>query len=283
MSNYAKQLTKEDLIKAGIKDIFYNPDDSKYHIINKNDKEIGLCRNKQNYLYFSICELDDEGKYIKMPIKRKFKACKKISDTYIYKTKALPLHRAIWAWTKGEVPEGMIVDHIDNKHETHYDNRIENLQLLTPAQNLAKERPVSMNVITCDMKKPIEYYIDKYNYWILEYKKEKEERSSSTKYAGKCRSFYNIYRNKIEYWNKHKEEYENNQKLEKAITFAREYQEERISKIRWFKNKIKEAKANNDLEKWHEFVGYYNDYLKIKPFKNTKELINDYFLYFASK
>ena len=272
MSKYARQLTKEDLIKAGIKDIFYNPDDSKYHIITKNDTEIGLSRNKQNYLYFNMYALDDEGQHIKVSIKRKLKNCKKISDTYIYKTKALPLHRAIWAWTKGEVPEGMIVDHIDNKHETHYDNRIENLQLLTPAQNLAKERPVSMNIMTCDMKKPIEYYIDKYNYWILEYKKEKEKNSSSTKYAHKCRSFYNIYRNKIRYWYQHKEEYENNQKLEKAITFAREYQEERIYKIKWFKN---------DLEKWHEFVGYYNDYLKIKPFKNTKELINDYFLNFA--
>lgn len=281
MSKYARQLTKEDLIKAGIKDIFYNPYDLKYHVLNKNDKEIRLSRNKQNYLYFTIYALDDEGQHIKRPIKRKLKNCKKISDTYIYKTKALPLHRAIWAWTKGEVPEGMIVDHIDNKHETHYDNRIENLQLLTPAQNLAKERPVSMNIMTCDMKKPIEYYIDKYNYWILEYKKEKEENSSSTEYAHKCRCSYNTYRKKIRYWYQHKEEYENNQKLEKAVTFAREYQEERISKIKWFKNKIKEVKANNDLEKWHEFVGYYNDYLKIKPFKNTKELINDYFLYFA--
>lgn len=34
----------------------------------------------------------------------------------------------------------MIVDHIDNKHETHYDNRPENLQLLTQAENLAKDR-----------------------------------------------------------------------------------------------------------------------------------------------
>ena len=40
MSNYAKQLTKEDLIKAGIKDICYNPDDSKYHVLTKNDKEM---------------------------------------------------------------------------------------------------------------------------------------------------------------------------------------------------------------------------------------------------
>lgn len=283
MSKYARQLTKEDLIKAGIKDIFYNPDDSKYHIITKNDTEIGLSRNKQNYLYFNIYDLDNQGQYIKVPIKRVFKGCTKESDTYVYKTKILPLHRAIYAWYKGDIPQGMVVDHIDNKHETHYDNRIENLQLLTPAQNLAKERPVSMYIVTCDMKKPIEYYIDKYNYWIMEYKKEKEENSSSTEYAHKCRCSYNMYKKKIEYWNQHKEEYENNQKLEKAITFAREYQEERISKIKWFKNKIKEAKANNDLEKWHEFVGYYNDYLKIKPFKNTKELINDYFLYFATK
>lgn len=282
MSNYAKQLTKEYLIKAGIKDIFYNPDDSKYHIITKNDTDIRLHRNNQNYLTFNIYDLDDQGQYIKRPIKIKRKGCKKVSDTYAYKMKALPLHRAIWAWTKGEVPEGMVVDHIDNKHETHYDNRIENLQLLTPAQNLAKERPVSMNIMTCDMKKPIEHYIDIYNYWILEYKKEKEKNSSSTKYAGKCKAYYNVYKKKIEYWYKHKEEYENNQKLEKATTFAREYQEERISRIKWFRGKINEAKNKGDKEKWHEFVGYYNDYLKIKPFKSTKELINDYFRYFAN-
>ena len=119
MSKYAKKLTKDDLIKAGIKDIFFNPYDLQYHVINKNDKEIGLSRNKQDYLCFSIYDLDDEGQYIKRPIKKRFKGNKKILDTYSYEMKTLPLHRAIWAWTKGEVPEGMVVDHIDNKHETH--------------------------------------------------------------------------------------------------------------------------------------------------------------------
>lgn len=95
MSKYAKQLTKEELIKAGIKDIFYSTDDSKYHIVTKNDKEIKLGRNKQNYIYFNIYKLDENGNRIKKPVKRKFKACKKISDTYVYKTKTLPLHRAI--------------------------------------------------------------------------------------------------------------------------------------------------------------------------------------------
>lgn len=140
MSKYAKKLTKDDLIKAGIKDIFFNPYDLQYHVINKNDKEIGLCRNKQRYLCFNVYELDDEGQRIKIPIKRLFKGCKKISDTYVYKIKSITLHRAIYAWFKGEVPEGMIVGHITNQHETHYDNRIENLQLLTQAENLAKDR-----------------------------------------------------------------------------------------------------------------------------------------------
>lgn len=140
MSKYAKKLTKEDLIKAGIKDIYFNPYDLKYHVIDKNDTEIGLCRNKQNYIYFNIYELDEEGQYIKKPIKRKFKACKKISDTYTYKQRTIPLHRGIYAWFVGDIPQGMVVDHINNKHETHYDNRPENLQLLTPAENLAKEK-----------------------------------------------------------------------------------------------------------------------------------------------
>lgn len=281
MSKYAKKLTRDGLIKMGVKDIYFNPYDLQYHVINKNDKEIPLYRNNQDYIYFIIYDLNENGQHIKVPIKRVFKGSAKISDTYVYKMKPIPLHRAIWAWYKGEVPEGMVVDHIDNKHETHYDNRPENLQLLTPAENLAKERPVSTNIMTCNMKKPIEYYIDKYNYWVLKYKKEKEKNSSSTEYAHKCRSAYNVYKKKIRYWYQHKEEYENNQKLEKARIFAREYQEERISKIKWFKNKINEIKAMGDTEKWHEVVGYYNDYLRIKPFKNTKELINDYILYIA--
>lgn len=140
MSKYAKQLTKDDLKKMGIKDIFFNPYDLQYHIIDKNDKELPLYRDKHNYLYFYSYDLDDQGQYIKKPIKRKRKGYKKIYDTYRYKIKTLPLHRAIYAWFKGDIPQGMVVDHIDNKHETHYNNRPENLQLLTQAENVLKAK-----------------------------------------------------------------------------------------------------------------------------------------------
>ena len=140
MSNYAKGLTKEYLIKAGVKDIYFNPYDLQYHVIGKNDKEKSLFRNKQGYLYFNVYALNEQGQYIKKPIRIKRKGCKKVYDTYKYKPTAINLHRAIYAWFKGDIPQGMVVDHIDNKHETHYDNRPENLQLLTPAKNVAKEK-----------------------------------------------------------------------------------------------------------------------------------------------
>ena len=95
MSKYAKGLTKEYLIKAGIKDIYFNPYDLQYHVIGNKDNEIPLYRNHQRYIYFVIYALDDQGQYIKRPIKRKFKACKKISDTYNYKQRLIYLHRAI--------------------------------------------------------------------------------------------------------------------------------------------------------------------------------------------
>ena len=270
MSKYASKLTKEDLMKYGIKDIWYDTNEEKYHIISKAGNEINLSKNKQKYLSFSVYDLDEDGSRIKKPIE--VKRLTKVSSTYNYKTKSITLHRAIYAWFKGEVPDGYIVDHIDNKHTTHFDNRLENLQLLTPGENLAKERPNSnINEIPCDMKKPLEYYIDNYNYWTLEYNKEKEERSSSTEYAHKCRCFYNIYRKKIRYWFKHQSDYEDYIKLESAKASAREYQQERLDKIKQYKQEIKEAKKISK-EFWREKVKEYNEFLKKFPFTKAEEL-----------
>ena len=43
--------------------------------------------------------------------------------------------RVVWTWHHGEIPEGLVVDHID---ENPADDRIENLQLLTNQENVAK-------------------------------------------------------------------------------------------------------------------------------------------------
>lgn len=273
MTNYAQRLTKEDLINYGIKDIWYDANEAKYHIISNTGNEFKAHNDKQsNYLALNLYVLDDNGDRIKIPTTRKYKGAKKETDTYVYKLKTITLHRIVWAWFKGEVPEGYIVDHKNNKHATHYDNRLENLQLLTPAENLAKDRPNSVRTeIHCDMTKPLEYYIDQYNYWTLEYQKEKEERSSYTEYAHKCRSNYSVYRKKIRYWFKHQNEYEDYIKLESARTSAKEYQQDRAAKVNYYIAEIRKAKEISK-ELWREKVKEYSEFLEANPFRTQKEL-----------
>ena len=167
---YAEKLTKEDLMKAGIKDIYYDPDEPRYHIISNDGEEINIYNDKRGYLAFILYNLDENGNKIKKPIKRKYKykGCEKEVDSYSYKGGSITLSRAVYAWFYGEATEGLVVDHIDNKHTTHYDNRLENLQLITQKENSiknpAKYYPKGITEIPCDMTKPLQYYIDKCNY-----------------------------------------------------------------------------------------------------------------------
>ena len=272
MSKYATKLTKDDLIRAGIKDIYYDSDEAKYHIIRNDGEEVKLYKGKKKYLYFAIYIIDENGDRVKKPITRKRKNHKKEINTYKYKTRLITLHRGAYAWFKGEVPEGYIVDHIDNKHDTHYDSRISNLQLLTPEENFAKERPDLKTVeLPCNMKKPLQYYLDKCNYWLLEYEREKQERSSATKRADKCRHNYCVFRKKIRYWFSHQNEYEDYIKLESARVSAQDYQKERLSKIKQYKQEIEQAKEISK-ELWRQKIKEYNTFLENVPFKTAEEL-----------
>lgn len=46
-------------------------------------------------------------------------------------------HRVIWCWLKGPIPKGMVVNHIDYNRAN---NNISNLELMTPAENVAYSR-----------------------------------------------------------------------------------------------------------------------------------------------
>ena len=52
-----------------------------------------------------------------------------------YQGKKQYIHRLVWMKFRGEIPDGLEIDHINN---IRCDNRLINLQLLTPSKNCAK-------------------------------------------------------------------------------------------------------------------------------------------------
>jgi hypothetical protein len=65
--------------------------------------------------------------------------------------KVLKFHWVVWTVFKGRVPDGMVLDHINN---IRTDNRLVNLQLLTRAENSAKA------VYTSGRKRIKDYFVD---------------------------------------------------------------------------------------------------------------------------
>ena len=54
---------------------------------------------------------------------------------YTKNGKTTYVHREVWKEHHGDIPKGMQVHHINNNKD---DNRIENLSLVTPAENMQK-------------------------------------------------------------------------------------------------------------------------------------------------
>lgn len=110
------------------------------------------------------------------------------------------LHRLVWAWFSPDhkCRNGYEIDHINNCHEKLEDNRIENLQELTPGDNLAKERKSDENSsIPMPKKKKytLEYLLEKVDYFKEAYSKAKENHDADM--AHKTRSSLSAWRKKL--------------------------------------------------------------------------------------
>ena len=197
---YASRLTKEMLIKSGIELI------TEDGTVFRNGKKVIPTRNKQGYLILHIYDLDEDGNKIKIPRTRIRKGRKKPTNTYDYKSMVVGLHRAMWAWLYGVVEEGWVIDHRNNKHTSIEDYHISNLQIISPRENLTKDRDreSSTKEIKCKLYKPLSYYEDKLAYYEDLYQKAVKEGDQK----GICRQIHNTYiqRAKIRYWLSHKAE-----------------------------------------------------------------------------
>ena len=190
---YAKNLTREDLKLYGITEV---TEDCRIFV---NGVERNLTTNCNGYFVFNTYALDENGQRIKLPDKRP-------GYTYIYKSLTLGLHRIMWAWHKGEVPEGMIVDHKNNSHTHIEDYYLSNLQLLTPSENIAKERDNwHVRELKCNLNKPRSHYEDKLAGYTLAYEQAKKDKD--VKGAHRLRCNIAQVRARLRYYDRHIEEY----------------------------------------------------------------------------
>lgn len=171
-----KGLTKQDLINWGIT---VEEQDGKY-VITRVAMQTGFCRNlvKRELVFREVKRVHKYGKdksYLATIISVDGKA------------KSLLLSRVLYAWFKGDIPDGYDVDHIDNNS---MNNSLDNLQLLTREENL-KKRGLGRNQHNVDwsedkirtyrdliskrdellvrrkeLKAQLEYYEDEYVYCI---------------------------------------------------------------------------------------------------------------------
>ena len=197
---YASKLTKEMLVANGIELI------TEDGIVIKNGKQLIPTPNKQGYLMLNLYEVDEDGNKIKIPITRTFKGCKKPTNTYIYKSTMVGLHRAMWAWLYGVVEEGYIIDHRNNKHTSIEDYNISNLQLISQRENVTKDREASTKEFKCKLDRPISYYENKLAYYEDLYQKAIKEGNQEEAHKQRANIFGQ--RARIRYWLSHKEEAE---------------------------------------------------------------------------
>lgn len=192
---YARKLTKEELMDFGINEVTATG-----HVF-RNGVEVEPCIDGQGYFKFNIYDKDENGNKIKLP---KYENAKDYE--YTYKYRSIGLHRLMWAWHYGECPEGMVVDHINNKHDHLEDYYLSNLQLLTPSENVSKERDNwHVTELKCNLGKPRSHFEQKLEGFTIAY--EQAKKAKDAKAAHKLRCNIAQTRARLRYYDNHIDEY----------------------------------------------------------------------------
>lgn len=272
---YARRLTKKELMEDGITEVTRDG-----HVFRGKD-EMPPKINNNGYFVHTIYDRDCNGNIIMIP-------SEKSVFGYYYKNRTLGLHRIVWAWFNEEVPEGMVVDHINNRHDRFEDYNLDNLQTLTARENIAKERGESTRQIKCPLDCPREKYEEKVK--LYEEKYARAKMAGNSKNTHKVRSNLANARARLRYYDAHIEEARalcTDKKEAADDLFKRQaYKHFRAEQMRCFRSDLeilrgqyKEAldafgpKDSITLErkaKWKNGVKIYNKWLEDHPAISVK-------------
>ncbi len=185
---YAQAITKEYLKKLGIT----NVSEDGYHVW-KGDTELKQhFIGKGKYRYLTVCLYDPELR----------QSISKEQRTNSSGQLTLGVHILNYVWNREDKLEGLIIDHLDN---CQLNNHITNLQMITPKENLTKDkRMVNVWECKCQLKKPLSFYEDKLKHYELCYELAKKQKDAEE--CHKLRSNISQTRARIRYWMAHHEE-----------------------------------------------------------------------------
>lgn len=128
---YCKGLTKQELIDAGIVGVVYLKELDEWQVHRywyKNNST----RKVNSVISITMAVGKHKYRTDKVYPKVTFSVRDKVNGR---KTYSIPLSRLIYVWFKEDIPNGYVIDHIDNNS---YNCSPNNLQMLTIEENLAK-------------------------------------------------------------------------------------------------------------------------------------------------
>lgn len=143
------------------------------------------------------------------------------------------VHRIVYCWYNRIIPQGFVIDH---KNSNKLDNRLCNLQLLTPKENINKERGESTREIYCKLDRPRSYYEEKLAKYEALYEAAKDNGNADE--AHKQRSNIANIRARLRYYDSHTKE----------VNEVSEFKKDCLELASW----KKVFKENNNKRLWHE-------------------------------
>lgn len=124
---YCKGLTKKELEEMGIVEVRWNKYLETWVVTREWHKNNSKTKIERKQLV--IGDVFSRHKYTRD------RSYPKVSFSYKNKPVAITLSRLVYVWFIEDIPDGCVVDHIDNNPEN---NKLDNLQLLTIKDNIDK-------------------------------------------------------------------------------------------------------------------------------------------------